>query len=95
MGVVVAVPLTRRATVVTALSVAVPLVLPALPPGLVVVAAVAVGPSGWPAKRRTMRRRKHRRPSGGRGTARTENREKISLGIRSRQIESDDVARIF
>lgn len=48
VGVVMVVPLARRASVVTTLSVAVPLVLPALPPSLVVVAAVAVGSPGWP-----------------------------------------------
>lgn len=47
VAVVVAVPLARRASVVPPVSVAVPLVLPALPPGLVVVAAVAVGSPGW------------------------------------------------
>lgn len=47
-GVVVA--LARLSSVVPSLSVAVPLVLPALPPALVVVAPVAVGSSGWWSK---------------------------------------------
>lgn len=43
----VVVTLTQFSSVVPALSVAVPLVLPALPPALVVVAPVTVGSSGW------------------------------------------------
>lgn len=51
MGVAVA----QLPSVAPPLSVAVPLVLPALPPALVVVAPVAVGPSGWWSKRRRSR----------------------------------------
>ncbi len=40
----------QLSSVVPALSVAVPLVLSALPPALVVVASVAVGSSGWWSK---------------------------------------------
>lgn len=46
--------------VVPPLSVAVPLVLPALPPPLVVVAAVAVGSSGWWSKTEKDRRDKRK-----------------------------------
>lgn len=45
--VAVAVALARRSSVVASLSVAMPLVLPALPPALVVVAPVAVRSPGW------------------------------------------------
>lgn len=45
--VAVVVALTLLSSVVASLSVAVLLVLPALPPALVVVAAVAVGSPGW------------------------------------------------
>lgn len=48
VGVVVA--LAGLSSVVPSLSVAVPLVLPALPPALVVVAPVTVGSSGWRSK---------------------------------------------
>lgn len=48
VGVVVA--LAQLSSVVPSISVAVPLVLPALPPALVVVAPVAVGSSGWWSK---------------------------------------------
>lgn len=50
MGVVVA--LAQLSSVVPSISVAVPLVLPALPPALVVVATVAVGSPGWWSKNR-------------------------------------------
>lgn len=51
MAVVVA--LAWLAAVVPSLSVAVPLVLPALPPALVVVAPVAVGSPGWWSKKQS------------------------------------------
>lgn len=42
--------LARHSSVVPSLSVAVPLMLPALPPALVVVASVAVGSPSWCSK---------------------------------------------
>ena len=59
--VAVVVALARLASVVPSLSVAVPLVLPALPPALVVVAPVAVGSSGWWSKKKKAERRGERR----------------------------------
>lgn len=50
--VAVVVALAQLSSVVPSISVAVPLVLPALPPALVVVATVAVGSPGWWSKNR-------------------------------------------